>query len=182
MMPIAFLMVEHRLIERMIKVLSAELARMKSLRRMDSALVLQGTDFLRNYADKRHHGKEEDILFRLLAEKKRSEGHVIAMAQLINDHIAARKSVGALIDANTKYAAGTALSIDAAIAALAEITDLYPKHISKEDREFFIPVMKYFSAREQESMIEEFKKFDSPLAEEAAKYKKMVEDLEKKPQ
>ena len=59
------LMIEHRLIERMISVIKAVLENFKSENKVDTVFVDIAVDFVRIYADRTHHGKEENILFRL---------------------------------------------------------------------------------------------------------------------
>jgi len=56
--------------------------------------------------------------------------------------------------------------------------NFYPEHIKKEDKQFFIPVMSYFSTEEQEKMLQEFWEFDRTLIHE--KYKKVVDQLSNK--
>ena len=60
-MPIDPLVTEHRLIERVTKLLEKELckARENGLR-----FLVITIDFLRTYADRCHHGKEKGILWR----------------------------------------------------------------------------------------------------------------------
>ena len=57
------LMVEHRLIERMLSLIKHDLAQIESTRKIDSVLVDTVVDFIHMYADRTHHGKEEEILF-----------------------------------------------------------------------------------------------------------------------
>jgi len=66
MLPIGPLMIEHRLIEKMIKVIQKEVETWKREDRINPEFVDAAVDFIRVYADKCHHGKEEDILFREL--------------------------------------------------------------------------------------------------------------------
>jgi hemerythrin-like domain-containing protein len=40
------------------------------------------------------------------------------------------------------------------------LADFYPKHIEKEDRRFFMPVMRYFSQEEKDAMLKEEYEFD----------------------
>ena len=75
MMPIAPLMIEHRLIERMIRLMDKEADRIRQGGRPDVDLINMVIDFIRTYADKLHHGKEEDILFKSLAKKSLSAEH-----------------------------------------------------------------------------------------------------------
>ena len=65
MMPIGPLMVEHRWIERVIADLKRRLDGESSGRGLDSAYVERLVDFLRTYADRYHHDKEEDHRRRL---------------------------------------------------------------------------------------------------------------------
>jgi hemerythrin-like domain-containing protein len=50
-------------------------------------------EFFHFYADKLHHGKEEDILFRTLDDKDLSLKHRGVMEELIEDHKWGRKTV-----------------------------------------------------------------------------------------
>jgi len=51
--------------------------------------------------------------------------------------------------------------------------ELYPEHIKIEDKDFFLPVMKYFSEEEQGAMVQEFYEFDRTIMH--WKYGKIVE-------
>jgi hemerythrin-like domain-containing protein len=53
-------------------------------------------DFIRTYADRTHHSKEEDILFRELAKKQLSPEHKKTMEELVDEHAFARKTTGCL--------------------------------------------------------------------------------------
>lgn len=134
-------------------------------------------DFLRTYADRCHHGKEEDILFRGLNEKQISQEHRKIMGDLIKDHVYGRKTVKALIDSRQRYEKGDAAAVKEIIEYQKELVQFYPKHIEVEDKHFFLPCMKYFTKQEQECMLEEFRAFDRDLIHE--KYKSLVEKLEK---
>ena len=63
MMPIAPLMIEHRLIERMVRRIGLERLKLQRGGELDAVFLLEAIDFMRAYADRCHHGKEEDILF-----------------------------------------------------------------------------------------------------------------------
>lgn len=62
--PIGPLMIEHRLIERMISEMKNETERIRNGEKPDLSFIETAVDFIRTYADACHHGKEEDILFR----------------------------------------------------------------------------------------------------------------------
>ena len=63
------LMMEHRLIERVVTLMQSALHDIESTGRIDLVFVQAIVDFIGTYADRTHHGKEEDILFRRLALK-----------------------------------------------------------------------------------------------------------------
>ncbi|MFW9820498.1 MAG: cation-binding protein, partial [Candidatus Thorarchaeota archaeon] len=64
------------------------------------------------------------------------------------------------------------------IILMKELVEFYPKHIAKEDKHFFIPIMKYFNKDEQKKMLQEFWEFDKTLIHE--KYQKVIENLQNK--
>jgi len=108
MKPIGPLMIEHRLIERMIRIIGEEIGTMTGNRKVDTVFVDTCVDFFRTYADRTHHGKEEDILFRDLARKKLSVEHKKVMDELVEEHVYARNVVGKLHEAGSRYLAGDA--------------------------------------------------------------------------
>jgi len=175
--PIGPLMIEHRLIERMIALLSLALETISKTKEVDTAFINTGVDFFRTYADRTHHGKEEEIFFRDLSMKELSAEERKMMERLIQEHIWARQAVMKLAAANTRYARGDRDALKDATYELEKLVKFYPIHIEKEDKEFFLPVMKYFSVQEQNAMLEEFWKFDQSMIHE--KYRKMVEEEEK---
>lgn len=176
MMPIGPLMIEHRLIERMIDVIGRESKRIAEDREVDLTFVDTAVDFIRTYADRTHHGKEEDILFRDLAGKSLSEEDQQIMDELVQEHIVARKTTGELFEAKERYVGGDAGALDTILEKLDALVAMYPAHIEKEDKEFFIPVMNYLSEAEQEAMLEEMWEFDRGMIHE--KYASLVERLE----
>lgn len=178
MKPIGPLMVEHRIIERMVKLLKDELSKIKERNRLDPVFIDVAIDFFRTYADRTHHGKEEDILFRDLAKKKLSQEHERIMNELIQEHVYARKTVGSLLDAKENYVKGDNGALKDVTARLTDLIELYPRHIEKEDKHFFVPSMRYFSKKEQDDMLKEFWEFDRNMIHE--KYKKIVERFEEK--
>ena len=177
MKPIGPLMREHRLIERMVGLMEKELQRISQEDRTEIGFIEADVDFFRIYADRTHHGKEEDILFRELAKKPLSREHKQIMDELIEEHAHARKLVTGLSNAKESYVKGGIGSLKDIQACLKELVTLYPAHIEKEDKRFFYPCMEYFSEDEQDKMLQEFWDFDKNMIHE--KYEKAVEELER---
>jgi hemerythrin-like domain-containing protein len=178
MLPIASLMIEHRLIERMIRVVSCEAARIKKEKNVNAVFIDTFVDFMRNFADKLHHGKEEDILFRECAAKKMSPEHTKMLKNLLDEHVIGRKTIGDLVAAKEKYVKGDTSASTEVVAKLEKLADMYPKHIEKEDKHFFIEVMEYFSQAEKDEMLKESNEFDRNFMNK--KYGSIVDDLEGK--
>ncbi|MFH0877568.1 MAG: hemerythrin domain-containing protein [Candidatus Omnitrophota bacterium] len=172
------LMVEHRLIERMVALLNKEMGRIRDQKKADSCFIDAAVDFFRIYADRTHHGKEEDILFKGLLKKKLEPEHKKIMEELIQEHVLARKNVGVLVESNEKYGKGDATCLEVLAGTLTTLTELYPSHIEKEDKHFFLPVMKYFDEKEQEAMLAEFWEFDKKMIHE--RYGRLVNEWEKR--
>jgi hemerythrin-like domain-containing protein len=163
MLPIGPLMIEHRQIERMIKTMRIRLDEIQTRGKADSALIGQFVHFIRTYADRCHHGKEEDILFRELAKKKMRPEHKRILKELIEEHKFSRQVTSALAEANQRYQKGETDSLSAIKKNLGSLLEFYPGHIKKEDKSFFLPVMEYFSREEKEAMIREGYELDSLL-------------------
>jgi len=157
------LMIEHRLIERMIKVMNRELLRAEKEQKIDPRLIETATDFIRAYADRCHHGKEEDILFRDLEKKQLTEQDSREMAQLVEEHRQARQKVRDLVAAKERFLSGDAAAVGDVLFAMEWLTGFYPRHIAKEDREFFPRTERYFSRNELDEMLQAFKEFDGKM-------------------
>ena len=177
MKPIGPLMIEHRLIEHMVKLLAAELGNIKKTSEVNTSLINVGVDFFRTYADRTHHGKEEEIRFRELAQKQLSNADNEMMQRLLQEHVWARQAVSKLSAANCQYIEGGKAALKVMLYEVEKLVKFYPMHIEKEDKHFFISVMNYFSAKEQSAMLEQFWVFDRNMIHE--KYQKIVAEKEK---
>ena len=177
MEPIGPLMWEHRTIERAVKLLEKELEKIQKTGRNDHEFLNMMVDFFRIYADRTHHGKEEDILFKALNSKSLSSEHKKSMDELIDEHKKGRKLTSELKEWNESHGENSTEDIDKVTDALKGLVQLYPQHIEKEDKHFFFPVLNYFSKQEREKMLKQFYEFDRQLIHE--KYKKLIDEWEK---
>ena len=169
-------MIEHRLIERMLAVIKSVLGEIQSKHAIDPVFVDKAVDFIRVYADRTHHGKEEDILFRELDKKPLSAEDRRAMKELVEEHVVGRKATQALVDANNRYRNGDETALADIVDKLKILIEFYPKHIEKEDKVFFPSARNYFTDEEDQAMLAEFREFDRKMIHE--KYKSLVEGLE----
>lgn len=166
MEPIGLLMREHRTIEKMVNALRLELSKERAEKNVNFPFLDMAIDFFKTYADRCHHGKEEDILFRELSKKTLSDEHSKMMNVLIQEHIYGRKTVSSLLEAREAFARGETNTLVKITEALEKLVIFYPKHIEKEDKSFFYPSMKYLDEQERQTMLQEFHKFDESLIHE----------------
>lgn len=170
------LMMEHRLIERMIGLIEGAVAQIDSTGKIDPVFIDTAVDFIRMYADHTHHGKEEDILFRDLDKKDLSAKDRQVMNELIEEHVFGRETTKALVDANTRYRNGDASALAVIAKKLKAFVELYPQHIEKEDKVFFPASRTYFTDEEDQAMLHEFWEFDRKMIHQ--KYKGVITELE----
>jgi hemerythrin-like domain-containing protein len=183
MLPIAPLMIEHRLIERMVTIMRQDLDRIRAnilvdpeFAFVDPVFIDVAVDFIRTYADRCHHGKEEDILFAELASKPLSPDMKKIMDELIEEHKQAREYTKALVEAKENYLREEPEAVKQILFSLDKITVMYPNHIIKEDQHFFIPSMEYFTAEEKDAMLAKMWEFDRKMIHE--RYEGVVAGIE----
>jgi hemerythrin-like domain-containing protein len=172
MKPIGPLMREHRLIERMVELLRKELGTVSHEKKANAEFLLAAIDFMRVYSDMNHYDKEDEILFKKLAEKSLSREHRRIMNELTQEHVVARDIVKRLAEARLGFLSGRRDAID----DIQELVSFYPMHIEKEDKHFFYPCLDYLSRQEQDIMLEDMWEFDRKLIHE--KYENVIKGLE----
>lgn len=123
---------EHRLILRMIALLERNAPMTADGSYTNWKFYLDGVDFIRNFADRFHHAKEEDVLFEALVKNGMPREHSPVAAMLM-EHDQGRAFVKALEDATLETLngrGGRERSIaENALAYAALLRD----HIAKED-------------------------------------------------
>ena len=176
MQPIRQLMAEHQVILKMSANMVRRLETFHEEGRVDTRYVDTATDFIRIYADRCHHGKEEGILFRELGRKELDPKVATLMGQLVQEHNWARTLTQRLANANQAYALGDPDQLQKVLRPLRQLANFYPGHITKEESRFFDPCAAYFTQEEQEAMLVEFEEFDRKLIHEY--YRHVVEEAE----
>jgi hemerythrin-like domain-containing protein len=117
-------------------------------------------EFFRLYADRCHHGKEEDLLFPELEEKgmPRSGGPVGVM---LMEHQAGRSLIAEMAEAAKAYESGNreagAQWADAALDYVA----LLREHIAKENNVLFVMAERLLTPEEQQRLASKFDDVDT---------------------
>lgn len=177
MLPVEILTNEHRLIEYTVGVIKKERQKISSTGKVDPNFIVTAVDFFRTFADRYHHGKEEGILFNALSKRKLSDEDAKMMRELILEHASARKLVFTLEKEKENYVGGDPEALGVILQSLDALVELYPRHIEKEDKHFFLPVMQYFTSREQEDMLNKFEEYNRTFTDH--RYRQTIETLEK---
>lgn len=175
MKPRGSLMIEHRLIEKVLSLINKEIEHIDEKGTINQFFVQSVVDFIRTYADRTHHGKEEDILFEQLKTKTMNPFDSAMMDDLIEEHKAARLVVSELMQSEAGFINGDRAQLSVIKQKLTFLLNLYPNHIAKEDKLFFPNTERYFTAEELAKMQDDFFAFDRNMIHE--KYKKLYESL-----
>ena len=123
---------EHLLILRMIALLERNAARTADCGYSAWQFYLDGVDFIRNYADRFHHAKEEDVLFAALVKNGMPREHSPVAAMLL-EHEQGRTYVRALETAVQETLAGLPGREAAIVEHAQAYAGLLREHIAKED-------------------------------------------------
>ena len=165
MKPRGPLMIEHRLIEKMLALADRKAAAMTP-DTYDPLFIDTVVDFIKTYADRTHHGKEEDILFASLGKKKLDETNARIMEELVQEHRLARQKVAEIVDLNMRYRNGDRSAAGEITKIISWLAAFYPVHIRKEDDVFFPDTEKYFDQNELEELLQRFWSFDRQMIHE----------------
>lgn len=120
---------EHVIIERALSVLEALAVAVETGRQVPQERVASLLDLLKTFADKCHHGKEEQILFPALLATKAAHAKT-TVDDLLKEHEAGRAAVRRMSDGIAAWSKPEARRLFA--AAAHDYVDLLRRHIAKE--------------------------------------------------
>jgi hemerythrin-like domain-containing protein len=116
-------------------------------------------EFLRLFADRCHHGKEEDLLFPKLGEKG-FPPNAGPVAVMLYEHEQGRALIRKMVDAASACSAGNSGAARDWAAAAHSYVALLRAHIDKEDNVLFMMAERVLSEGEQEDLAEAFEKVE----------------------
>ncbi len=177
MNPIGKLVDEHRNILKGIDLLEKAADKLDGGEEIPSDFFSKVVDFIRNYADKYHHAKEENILF-VRMEKAgfpREEGPVGVM---LAEHDQGRDYVSNLENANKRYAGGDKSAVSEIVENARGYIHLLRQHINKENNILYPMAENALSQTDIESMQHEFEKVEQGKSGVEQKYIAMLKELQ----
>jgi len=173
MKPTEELKADHRQIERMLAVLYALSGRLDASKEVPAEDLAGAVEFIQLFADRFHHGKEEDLLFPALEEAgmPRDAGPIGVM---LGEHEMGRQFVRDLAKAVAKYGKNDKAAVPAIIENARGYAALLTQHICKEDNILFSLAESQLSEEKQAELEKAFAK----VAEERIGQGKRAELLE----
>ncbi len=160
---------EHVLIKRMLALIPTIADFVENSVTVDKDLILSCVDFIRGYADKFHHMKEEDILFKYVDE----QSEIIKI--MYEDHDTGRNHVKNVVEGAEN---GNKAQIK---EHLNGYRDLLTQHIKKEDEILYPWIERQMSDSQIGEMFQRCSAADASVGEELPRrYEKFIIDLEGK--
>ena len=163
--PTEMLEAEHRFIAKVVSAAGLLADKLEAGQPVEAQVFQNVVEFMRIYADKCHHGKEEDLLFPLLAERG-VPLRGCPVDALLREHAMGRALVTGLAEAAEAWHKGDPLGRENLIKNLRGITELYPNHIWKEDYLLFPMSNKVLSADDQQKLALEFDRVEEAVGRE----------------
>jgi hemerythrin-like domain-containing protein len=171
---------EHRVIQKVVAGMSVLAEQLEGGEPVDVSLLESIVVFLRTFADRCHHGKEESFLFPALIRRGvPSQGCPIG--GLTMEHQKGRVMVGELADAIRGYAAGEPPARENLVKSLRALVAFYPSHIWKEDYLLFPLAGKVLTPEDQQELMDKFETVERELGLDVHEgFDKMTAELERK--
>ncbi|MGC8837510.1 MAG: hemerythrin domain-containing protein [Anaerolineae bacterium] len=155
MRPTEQLMEEHRAIQTMLGILSGACRRLEAGEAVDPDDLEQMLEFIQVFADRCHHGKEEDLLFKAMEEAGvPREGGPIGVMLL--EHDQGRQFVRGMREALALYRSGHPRARSAFVHNARSYVTLLSQHIYKEDNILYPIADMHLTEEQQQRLLEGF--------------------------
>src|SRR5208283_551304 len=151
MKPTDVLKEEHRGIELMLSILERICRKLDAKEKIDLNHLDQILDFLKGFADKCHHMKEENLLFPAM-EKVGFSKEAGPVAVMLDEHTQGRKYIASMTEALSKMKQEDMNSSSKFVNAARGYISLLSEHIAKEDHVLFMMAEMHLSAEVQSNL------------------------------
>ncbi len=166
--PMKKLVDEHVLIKKWLALIPEILPTLNLESEDDRQLIREGVDFIHSYADKFHHAKEEDILFKYFDE------NLDMVKVMCEDHKTARNHVKAIVEAVERKDRQTVAQ------HLNAYRELLSQHIKRED-EIMLPWMdRQLSISQVGEVFSRFLEVEDRMDSYQQKYEDFISRVERK--
>jgi hemerythrin-like domain-containing protein len=179
MRPTEILIKEHDAILLMLKILEAVAARIEKNEQVNPEHPSQIVEFIQVFADKCHHGKEENLLFKSMTKAGvPEEGGPVAV--MLSEHEMGRDFVRNMDAAASAFAKGDKSAADKFIQNARGYISLLSQHIQKENMVLFPLADRVISQEEQQQLVSDFDKVETELIGEGTheRFHELLHQLE----
>ncbi len=150
---------EHQGILLMLKVLEKVCAKLESKEKVDPDHLERIVEFFRVFADKCHHGKEEDLLFPEM-EKAGIPRDLGPIGVMLMEHEQGRAHVRGMGEAAARYKEGVPCASDEFAKNARGYIALLTQHINKENNILFPMGERVISGGKQRDLLEAFENLE----------------------
>jgi len=167
--PLKWLVDEHVWITRLLAVVPELTRAMRSSGKIDRDLVLKSVDFIRGYADRFHHMKEEEILFDY------TDKNADIIKVIFQDHDKGRGFIRLVVEGLEK------IDLDQVCINLENYRELLTEHIKKEDEVLYPFIDRDLTTKQIGEMFSQFNEVESKTSKDVPqKYLEFIVSIEKK--
>jgi len=160
MKPTDVLVHEHEIILKVLEAAEREVTFIDETGKLREQRIGQMMYFIRNFADRCHHAKEEKRLFVFMHERGMSlDGGPIAV--MLHDHEAGREFVLGMVNGLEMARAGNAEAVKTVKDNLAGYIQLLRMHIHKENNILFPMAAKMMTPEDEVRLIAEFEQVET---------------------
>ncbi|MDP7180758.1 MAG: hemerythrin domain-containing protein [Candidatus Woesearchaeota archaeon] len=164
--PIKGLVEEHVVIKGLLRLIPTIVEKLDV--ESDEDLIKEIVSFIKEYADKYHHAKEEDILFKCFDED------LDIIKVMLEDHDTGRNHVKKILSALEEK------DVDTIKKHLVEYKELLDEHIKKEDEVLYPWLDRNLSDKQVGELFSKFSEVNIELKDISEKNKKFIEKLKLK--
>ena len=151
--PVKKLVDEHTLIKRLLSLIPLVVESLDLKSEEAGQMILGGVDFIRSYADKYHHAKEEEVLFKYFDQ------NLDILKTMLIDHDTGRNHVKAILEGLEKK------DKKMVIEHLSGYKDLLSEHIKKEDEILYPWMERNLSINQIGELFRKFQEADEKTGE-----------------
>ncbi|MBM3148945.1 MAG: hemerythrin [Chloroflexi bacterium] len=181
MIPTETLKHEHQIILMVLDAAEREAQSIQASGKVQAERIEQMLDFFRNFADRCHHAKEEELLFVKMQERGMPvRGGPIAV--MLQEHDEGRRRVRAVAEALSQARSGDVSAVASVRDNLSAYIQLLRAHIDKEDHILYPMADRLFTPEDQQALTEAFEKVEAEEIGEGVheRYHQLAHDLAKR--
>lgn len=179
---IALMMDEHKKIRRMLIIIRSACMDVMNGCEVNFEDFENIIDFVKNYADNHHHGKEEKFLFNKMVDELGGAAEKLVKFGMLVEHDLGRMYIRDLGEALEKYKAGDKEAKLDIVANAVSYANLLSRHVDKEDNVVYPFAKRELCEDSLNKMNTECHIFEEETSKEGIqdRYIKVLEILEKK--